>query len=195
MHRDAVICLQPSLWFMRIPQLGHPRTDRHLEHLQSFAWAVHITPWSAHLVISIGTGEAADPLPSDSAVLGFPRTKSHFHPQPPQNHSTVWTGSANQTGALRDKPMQSTEWPPYLPLQELLLCPSLLLLLLLPIQLQLLHLLTNLFMSLQKITLSGCSRQANAVFRMTSGPKEHSISKSERRSLEAVNAVFRVTSH
>ncbi len=63
--------------------------------------------------------------------------------------------------------MQSTEWPPSLPLQELLLCPSLMLLLL-PILLQLLHPLTNLFLFLQKLILRGCSRRANAVFRMAS---------------------------
>ncbi len=54
---------------------------------------------------------------------------SYFHPQPPPHHLTVWTGSADQTEALLGKPMQSTEWPPSSPLQELLLCSSLLLLL------------------------------------------------------------------
>ncbi len=53
-------------------------------------------------------------------------------------------------------------------LQRLLLRPSLLLLLLLPILLQLLHLLTNLFLFLQKLTLRGCWRRANAVFRVAS---------------------------
>ncbi len=118
-------------------------------------------------------------------------------------HSTIWTG------ALLGKPMQPMERSlssSFLH-QELLLCPSLLLLLLLPILLQLLHFWMNLFLFLQKLTLRGssrranavfraasnqtnsrrlyCSRQANAVFRTFSGPREHSISKRNRRSLGA----------
>ncbi len=121
-RRDAVICLHPSSWLMRIPQLGHPRTDGHLdrarttvssypcsavtgssatpssgnlrEHLQSFAWAAHATPWSAHVIISVGTGRKLlvrchlTPL---CRVTSW--TSPCFQLQPPPNHSTVWTGS------------------------------------------------------------------------------------------------------
>ncbi len=67
------------------------------------------------MVISIGTGRKLlvcchlTPL-----CLVTSRTSPCFHLQPPTNHSTIWTGSANQTEALLGKSVQSTEWPPSL---------------------------------------------------------------------------------
>ena len=100
--------------------------------------------------------------------------RSHFHPQPFPNHSTVWTASLQ----IKQGPSEASQCslrsglPSSFLLQRLLLCPSLRLLLLLPILLKLLHLLTNLFLFLQKLTLRGCSRRANAVFRMASDQKQ-----------------------
>ena len=70
---------------------------------------------------------------------------------------TDWNGAASPSSFL---------------LQRLPLCPLLLLLLLLSILLQLLQLLMNLFLFLQKLTLRGYSRRANAVFRMASDQKQ-----------------------
>ncbi len=82
----------------------------------------------------------------------FDFKSSEGHPQPPPNHSTVWIG------ALRGTALQSTEWPLSFFLHKLLLCPLLLSLLLSLILLQLLHLLMNVSLFLQKLTLRDYSR-------------------------------------
>ncbi len=190
------MCLHPSLWFMKTPQLGHPRNDGHLEPLQSFAWAVHVIPWSAHVIISIGTGRKLlvhCHLTSMCRVTSW--TSPCFQLPPPPNHSTVWTGSANQTEALLGKSMQSTEWPPSLLPPSRTLAVSILVAAALadpapvaasPGELEARF---TLSLFLQKLTLRGCSRRANAVFRMASDPKTTPGGRSRQ-----ANAVFRAAS-
>ncbi len=107
------------------------------------------------------------------------RTSPCFQLQPPPSHSTVWTGSANQTEALLGKSIQSTEWPPSLlpPSRTLRLAVSVLVAAALadpapvaasPDELEA-HFMLSLF--LQKLTLRGCSRLFE-VFRMASDPKQ-----------------------